>query len=124
MRSSNCWSSRKFWPSALVAVSPWRAITSRKGGSVTVTASYRRCGDAGGRSRCPGAILRAEGRELDGGDGRPGIGLVGAGDVECGAMIGGGAHDRQPERQVHAFVEMESLERDQRLVVIQAERRV
>ena len=32
MRSSNCGSSRKFWPSALEAASPCRAITSRSGG--------------------------------------------------------------------------------------------
>ena len=32
MRFNNCSSNRKFWPSALFAESPWRAITSRKGG--------------------------------------------------------------------------------------------
>ena len=39
-------------------------------------------------------------------------------------MIGGGADDRQAERDVDAFLEMERLQRDQRLVVIHAQCRV
>ena len=47
-----------------------------------------------------------------------------AGDVEGGAVIGRGAHDRQAQRDVDALVEMERLQRDQRLIVIHAERGV
>ena len=47
-----------------------------------------------------------------------------AGDVERGAMVGRGADDRQAQRDVDAFLEMERLQRDQRLVMVHAKRRV
>src|SRR3546814_4704265 len=40
------------------------------------------------------------------------------------AMVGRGAHDRQAQRDVDAVVEVQRLDRDQRLVVIHAQRRV
>ncbi len=49
---------------------------------------------------------------------------AGAGDVVGGAVIGGGAHERQAERQVHAVVEVEQLERNQTLVVVERDDRV
>ena len=49
------------------------------------------------------------------------VGAVLPGDVERGAMVGRGADDRQAERDVDAFLEMERLQRDQRLVVIHAQ---
>ena len=54
----------------------------------------------------------------------PGSARLLAGNVEGGAVVGRGAHDRQAEGDVDPLVEMERLERDQRLVVIHAERRV
>src|SRR3546814_5031104 len=47
-----------------------------------------------------------------------------SGDIEGGAMIGRGADDRQPERQIDPVVEMQRLEGRQRLIVIAAEQRV
>src|SRR3546814_1803314 len=47
-----------------------------------------------------------------------------SGDIEGGAMIGRGADDRQPERQIDPVVEMQRLERRERLIVIGAEQRV
>ena len=52
------------------------------------------------------------------------IGASGAGDVEGGAVIGRGAHERQPERDIDRVVEGQRLDRDQRLVVIHRERHV
>ena len=60
----------------------------------------------------------------DRGGHRARIGAVLPGDVERRAMIGRGADDRQAERDVDAFVEMQRLQRDQRLVVIHAQGRV
>ena len=37
-------------------------------------------------------------------------------------MVGGSADDRQAQRHVHGVFEMEGLDRDQRLVVVHAER--
>ncbi len=39
-------------------------------------------------------------------------------------MIGRSAHDRQAQRDVHPLVEIERLQRDQRLIVIHAQRRI
>ena len=63
-------------------------------------------------------------RELQRRDEARRIGLAGAGDVEGGAVIGRGAHERQAERDVDGVVEGQRLDRDQRLVVIHAERGV
>ena len=52
------------------------------------------------------------------------IGAAGAGDIEGGAVIGRGADERQAERDVDAIVEGERLDRDQRLIVIHADRAV
>ena len=52
------------------------------------------------------------------------IGPAGAGDVEGGAVIGRGANERQPQRDVDGVVERQRLDRDQRLVVIHADRAV
>ena len=40
-----------------------------------------------------------------------------AGDVERGAVIGAGAHERQAERHVDAVLDAEVLHRDQAVVV-------
>jgi hypothetical protein len=45
-----------------------------------------------------------------------------SGDVEGGAVIGRSADERQPERHIDRAVEIERLHRDQRLVVIHAQR--
>jgi len=52
------------------------------------------------------------------------VGAALAGDVVSRAVIGRGADERQSERHVHGAVEGQGLDRDQRLVVIHAERRV
>ena len=50
------------------------------------------------------------------------IGAAGAGDIEGGAVIGRRADERQAERDVDAVVEGERLDRDQRLIVVHADR--
>ena len=54
----------------------------------------------------------------------PALARAGAGDGESGAVVGRGADDRQAERDVDAAVEIERLQRDQRLVVVHAQRHV
>ena len=49
------------------------------------------------------------------------IGGAGAGDVEGGAVIGRGAHERKAERDIDGVIESKRLDRDQRLVVIHAQ---
>ena len=67
-------------------------------------------------------------RILDGhlqrGGHRPRIGSVLSGDIESRTMVGGGPDDRQAERDVDRILEVERLDRDQRLVVIHAQRRI
>ena len=45
-------------------------------------------------------------------------------DIECGAVVRRGADDRQAERHVHRLLEMQRLDRDQRLVMVHAQGRV
>ena len=52
------------------------------------------------------------------------IGLAGAGDVEGRAVIRRGADERQSQRDVDGVLEGDRLDRDQRLVVIHADRAV
>ena len=52
------------------------------------------------------------------------VGLAGAGEVERGTMVGRGADEGEAERDVDRLGEGEGLGRDQRLVVIHADRRV
>src|SRR3974390_1503003 len=47
-----------------------------------------------------------------------------ASDIECSAVIWRGPHKRQAKRNIDGAVEGEGLDRDQRLVVIHAERHV
>ena len=47
-----------------------------------------------------------------------GVGAAGAGDVEGRAVVGAGAHQRQPQRDVHALVHAQILDGDQSLVVV------
>ena len=49
--------------------------------------------------------------EVDGGDHSVGAGDAFPGDVGRGAVVGGGAHEREAERDVHAVVEREQLGR-------------
>ena len=117
MRAVRLRSSRKFWPSDFLARRSCRRITSRSGGrsSIALMRGARRL-------RC---VARREPRgELERGDQARRIGAAGAGDVEGGAVIGRGAHERKPERDVDGVVEGERLDRDQRLVVIHRERDV
>ena len=60
----------------------------------------------------------------DRGDGRARIGQAFPSDVERGAVVGAGPHDRQPERDIHAFVEVQRLQRNQGLIVIHAQRSI
>src|SRR6476620_1452498 len=96
----------KFWPSDLLALSPWRAMTSRSGsgGVDTHDCSFdchlERCGH---RAR---------------------VGTILTRDVECSAVIGCGAYDWEAQRDVHRILEVKRLDRNQRLVVVHAKRRV
>ena len=113
IRASNWRSRMKFWPSALVACRPWRAMTSRSGSGTSLTQAEGGAvrGALGRPWRMAAAMARGSARSC-------------AGDVERRAMVGRGADDRQAQRDVDAFLEMQRLQRDQRLVVIHAERRV
>ena len=64
-----------------------------------------------GRRRCAAASFRASMKLC--GEARPS-----RRDVEGGAVVGGGAHEGQPQRDVDAVLEGDGLERDQRLVVV------
>ena len=52
------------------------------------------------------------------------VGLAGAGNVEGRAVIRRGADERQSQRDVDGILERDRLDRDQRLVVIHADRAV
>ena len=104
-------SSRKFWPSDLRAD---RCVLAND------VAQRRQVVDrahAGSRRR----HARGEPQRRD--QARR-IGLAGAGDVECRAVIGRGADERQSQRDVDGVLEGDRLDRDQRLVVIHADRAV
>ena len=103
-------------PRAWRTVATWSMLTPRRigrGVRLVKRSPPRRRG--GGRGRPPAAIaaIRLSGRATPA-----------AGDVEGGAVVGRGAHERQAEGDVHAAVEVEHLDRDQRLVVIHADGRV
>ncbi len=87
-------SSRKFWPSSRRAESLSRAITSRSGG--------KRCRIAHRVALARFAPLGDLGGELERRDEAGRIGDALAGDVERGAVIGRGAHERQAERDIDA----------------------
>ena len=114
MRAVRLRSSRKFWPSDLRADRPWRRMTSRSGGRSSIALMQSAC-----RLRPPCARRAASAAiRLDG------LARAGAGDVEGGAVIRRGADERQAERDVDGVVERQRLDRDQRLIVIHAERAV
>ena len=50
--------------------------------------------------------------------------LAGAGEIVGGAVIDGGADDRQAEGDIDAVLEMQQLERDQPLIVVHADDRI
>ncbi len=111
MRASNCRSRMKFWPRALLALSPCRAMTSRRGSGVPAQA------DVGAdTARIP----------LPSGSRPPSAGICAIlpGNIESRAMIGCGADDRQAERNVDRVLEVKRLDRDQRLVVVHAKRSI
>src|SRR6185312_7542565 len=76
---------------------------------------------SGGGGAKAGAPRRHLAGELEGGDQAGRVGAAGAGDVEGGAVIGRGADEGEAERDVDAAVEIDRLDRDERLVVIHAE---
>ena len=95
-------------------------MTSRSGGRPSICA-HLRCVASRRRQRVAGGKPRGERQRRDQADGSA---RAGAGDVEGRAVVGRGAHERQAERHVDRVVEGQRLDRDQRLVVIHAERRV
>ena len=117
MRAVRLRSSRKFWPSDFLAARPCRRMTSRSGGRSSICGIYLAAAKVGARRRpaAPPAAAPPAGST----DRR-----ARAGDVEGGAVVGRGAHEGQPERHVDRAVESQRLDRDQRLVVIHAERGV
>ena len=70
----------------------------------------------------------APGRDFAGhaqcGNHRAGIGHTLARNIEGGSMVGAGTHNRQAQRDIDSLIEIERLDRDQRLIVIHAQRRV
>ncbi len=117
----------------LRALRSWRRITSRSGGeavggavlarharSMTGAAPAAIAGSGAQWSAAALAAPQASTRRPD----STGSARAAAGDVEGGAMVGRGAHEGQAERDVDAMVEGQGLDRDQRLVVIHAERHV
>ena len=97
IRSSNCSSRRKFWPSALDALRPWRAITSRRGGRLIEPRG-------GAAAHSPAMRIAAMVA--------PGSAMLLSGDAEGGAVIGRGADDRQAERDVDPGIEIERFQRE------------
>ena len=111
IRASNCRSRMKFWPSDLLALSPWRAMTSRSGSGVRDSSGF-------------GAQARAFCRHADGRRHRPrdrrGPGRqcrTRCRDPGAVRTIG------RPSVTLTRFLEMERLDRDQRLVVVHAQAR-
>ena len=77
------------------------------------------------RGRCGTAAQARElGRELDRRDQAADFAAPRAGEIERGAVIDRGAHDRQPERHVDARAEARVLEHGQALVVVHREHRI
>ncbi len=85
--------------------------------------AQRRQGRDAVHAQCPAPARHVVGH-VDGREQAGGIGAAGSGDIERRAVIGRGAHERQAERDVDAAGEVDGLDRDQRLVVIHAERDV
>jgi len=52
------------------------------------------------------------------------IGASGAGNIKRRAMVGRRAHKGKAKRDIHRMVESERLDRDQRLIMIHAQRGV
>src|SRR5574341_234764 len=108
---------------AVSAPSPGPISIRTSSGKGPMAATMRATTPFSWRKCCPN---RLRGRcELDGKLQRLGkaarIGAPGAGEVERGAVIDGGAHERQAERDVHAAAEGSVLEHRQALIVIHGE---
>ncbi len=109
----------KFWPRLFLAASPKSRITSRSGGKPSGLEPPACASGAAALMRERSLTRRGDGGgELQGFDEAVRRGAPLGGDVERGAVVGRGAHERQPERDVDALIEAERLQRDQRLVVI------
>ena len=113
MRAVRLRSSRKFWPSCFLALSPCRAMTSRSGGRLSIWLKAHRARRQPGRQSASAASMLGACERL-----------AGAGQIERRAVIGRGAHDRQAEGDVDALVERDGLDRDQRLIVIHGDHRI
>src|SRR5437660_4261385 len=105
---------------ALSAPSPGPISTSTSPGCGAI-ASTRRASTRGSCRKCCPNLLRGRcelDRKLERLAQAAGIGAAAAGDVERGAVVNRGTHERQPERDVHAPAERGVLEHGQSLVVI------
>src|SRR5512145_618820 len=69
-----------------------------------------------GRCECDGKLERL--------DQAARVGAPGAGDVERGAVVDRGAHERQTERHVHALTESGVFQHRQSLIVVHGEKTV
>src|SRR3977135_1783445 len=89
--------------------------------------STRRASTLGSCRKCWPKRLRGR-CELDGKLGRLGqaarVGLAGAGELERGAVVDRGAHERQAESHVHAASEARVFEHREALVVVHGERAI
>src|SRR5262245_49031139 len=115
MRSSTPGSCRKCWPKRLRAFISALANIPRVFGAGRL-AALRFRGEA-----CTPSFMRERDGEVDGGGEAAGVGAVGAGEIERGAVIDGGAQDRQAERHVDRAIEAGVLDHGQALVVIHRE---
>src|SRR5262249_37434176 len=77
-----------------------------------------------GGSGCRGAGADEPRRKSQGGEEARRIGAAGAGNVESGSVVRRRAHEGQAERYVDGLIEVERLDRNERLVVIHAKRRI
>ena len=81
----------------------------------------------GGRSgsrAVPAPPCRQFGRQMQSGDEARSTGPAAAGDVERGAMVGRRADEWQTQRDVYSTLEVQRLQRNQRLIMIHADGRI
>src|SRR5688572_21787550 len=102
-------------------------ISTRKSSGDGSSASMIRASTPGSCRKCCPNLLRGR-CELDGKlhrlDQASGVGLAAAGEVERGAVVDRGAHERQAERDIDAAAEARVLQHRQSLVVVHGEHRV
>src|SRR2546426_7969659 len=102
-------------------------ISTMKSSTAGSMASTTRPSTRGSCRKCCPNLLRGR-CELDGKlhrlDQAARVGASGPGEIERGAVVDRGAHEREPERDVYALPETRVLQHRQPLVVVHREHRV